>query len=696
MWLSGIALAAIVASANALDLTVAANGGNATSPLQYGLMFEDINFSGDGGIYAELIRNRAFQGNTVHPSTLLGYSAVGGTTLSLKNLSQPLSSALPTSMNVAVAKASSGDVGFSNTGYWGIGVEVQDYTGSFWVKGSYDGSFTASLKSDITKETLASVRVPSKASSSEWIQHNFTLTPASAAQNSNNSFILTFKKSGVTGGSLDFTLISLFPPTYKNRPNGLRKDIAEALKELNPKFLRFPGGNNLEGDDPPYLWYWNETIGPLKDRPGRPGTWGYQNTDGLGLIEYLHWCQDLELEPILAVWDGFYLSGPVTPQSELGVWIQFALDELEFLMGSTSTKYGALRASLGYPEPFQINYVEIGNEDNLGGGNASYSAYRLPMFTEAIKAVYPDITIIGSTPTVDPIPDHISLDYHEYSRPDNFVKEFGLFDHYNRSHPILIGEYAVIEPNNASMASVDWTSGATRLAFPSWTGSVAEAVFLIGAERNSDFIIGASYAPTLQNLNSFQWVPDMISFTADTTKDVLSTSWHMLQLLGNHLITETLPTTGGNFGPAYYVAGYNNQTGSHMLKTAIYNATEDVPVSVSFKGVSAGATATLSILTAPSGDSYNNVGTQVVKSTNTTIKASAGGVFKFSLPNLSVSVLEVQGRPSYWAGSWGGHRGAWGHGGFGGWTPSWGGWGSWKGTGHNKRDVPKGYKEIVY
>jgi alpha-N-arabinofuranosidase len=188
----------------------------------------------------------------------------------------------------------------------------------------------------------------------------------------------------------------------------------------------------------------------------------------------------------------------------------------------------------------------------------------------------------------------------------------------------------------------------------------------------------------------------MISFTADTTKDVLSTSWHMLRLLGNHLITETLPTTGGNFGPAYYVAGYNNQTGSHMLKTAIYNATADVPVSVSFKGVSAGATATLSVLTAPSGDSYNNLGTQVVKSTNTTIKASAGGVFKFSLPNLSISVLEVQGRPTYWAGSWGGHRGAWGHGGFGGWTPSWGGWGSWKGTGHNKRDVPKGYKEIAY
>ena len=263
------------------------------------------------------------------------------------------------------------------------------------------------------------------------------------------------------------------------------------------------------------------------------------------------------------------------------------------------------------------------------------------------------------------------------------------------------GEYAVIEGNNASMASVDWSSNRERLAFPSWEGSVAEAVFLLGAERNSDMIIGASYAPTLQNSNSYQWTPDMISFTADPTKDVLSTSWHMLQLMGNHLITETLPTTGGNFGPAYYVAGYNNQTGSHMLKTAVYNATSNVPISISFNGVSGGATATLTVLTAPSHDSYNAPNkAQVVTSTNTTITAARDGTFKFELPNLSVSVLEVHGRATYWAGSWGGHRGAWGHGGFGGWTPSFGSWGSsaggWKGTGHNKREVPKGFKEVVF
>lgn len=130
------------------------------------------------------------------------------------------------------------------SGYWGIGVQVQQYTGSFWVKGSYNGKFTASLKSDINNETFATAQVQSHASPNEWVQHNYTFTPTSAAPNSNNSFYLTFDKSGVSGGSLDFNLISLFPPTYKNRPNGLRVDIAEALAALNGKFLRFPGGQS--------------------------------------------------------------------------------------------------------------------------------------------------------------------------------------------------------------------------------------------------------------------------------------------------------------------------------------------------------------------------------------------------------------------------------------------------------------------
>ncbi|KAL3428359.1 alpha-N-arabinofuranosidase A [Phlyctema vagabunda] len=150
----------------------------------------------------------------------------------------------------------------------------------------------------------------------------------------------------------------------------------EALKGLNPSFFRIPGGNNLEGLYAPYRLAWNDTIGPLKDRRGHQGTWGYQQTNGLGLIEYFEWCDDLGVEPVWAVWDGLYLnSGPLS-EDEMAPYVQDALNELEFITGDVSTTYGALRASLGYPEPWALNYVEIGNEDNLSNGLQSYIDYR--------------------------------------------------------------------------------------------------------------------------------------------------------------------------------------------------------------------------------------------------------------------------------------------------------------------------------
>lgn len=328
------------------------------------------------------------------------------------------------------------------------------------MKGSYNGTFTVALVSDLTNETYGSLSVGQGSMSGQWTQYNYTLTPTKDAPNANNSFVLTFDACGVSGGSLDFNLISLFPPTYKNRPNGNRIDLMEALAGLNPSFLRLPGGNNLEGDDPPYLWYWNRTIGPLTDRPGRPGTWGYENTDGLGLIEvgipvtphimhasltspqYMHWCQDLGMEPILAVWAGLYLDGTIISNASLQYYVQYALDELEFLMGSTDTTYGALRAQLGYPEPFQVNFVEVGNEDNLNGGGSSYSSYRFPDFYDAIKAAYPNITVIASTVAVNPFPGDAAGDYHQYTRPDYFVSQFDFFDYnYTAEHKVLIGTY---------------------------------------------------------------------------------------------------------------------------------------------------------------------------------------------------------------------------------------------------------------
>lgn len=252
------------------------------------------------------------------------------------------------------------------------------YTGSFYSLGAYSGNFTASLVSDVTNETLASVSFAGSSVAGDWTRQDFTLVPAASASDVNNSFTLTFDAS--SGDVLNFNLISLFPPTYNDRPNGNRKDLMESLAALNSKHFRIPGGNNLEGNTAPDRWVWNLTLGDLTQRPGRPGTWGYDNTDGLGLIEYLLWCQDLNTEPVLAVWSGLYLDGTIVPEDELAPYVQDALNELEFLMGDASTTYGAQRIALGYTDPFPIKFVEVGNEDNLNGGTDSYTAYRFPMF----------------------------------------------------------------------------------------------------------------------------------------------------------------------------------------------------------------------------------------------------------------------------------------------------------------------------
>jgi alpha-N-arabinofuranosidase len=229
--------------ASAINLKVSSTGGNASSPLTYGLMFEDINHSGDGGIYAELINNRAFQGSREFPSTLEPWVPVGNAVFTLQNTSVPLSSALPTSMNVAAGPGSSHTkIGLLNPGWWGIDVKPQKYTGSFWTLGSYKGVFIVKLQSNLTDDIFASVDIPSSSQPSKWVEHTFELEPNVAASNINNTFVIEFDPSS---GAVNFNLISLFPPTYKNTPNGNRPELMEALKALNPSFLRMPGGNNL-------------------------------------------------------------------------------------------------------------------------------------------------------------------------------------------------------------------------------------------------------------------------------------------------------------------------------------------------------------------------------------------------------------------------------------------------------------------
>lgn len=625
----------------AYNLNVASSGSNSSSPLAYGVMFEDINHSGDGGIYAELIQNRAFQ--LPDPSTpeVAPWTAVGGAALAI-DTTLPLS-ALPNSVKVTPS-VKHGWVGLANPGWWGIDVQPQTYSGEFYIEGTYNGPIKAALVSSTTGQTFASTKIQVTSKTGNWTHVTYTLTSKKAAEDINNVLQLTFQSAQATDGSLHFNFISLFPPTYKNRANGMRIDLMEALAELSPSFNRIPGGNNIEGDlATDNFFNWSLTIGPQIDRPGRQGTWGYFNTEGLGLAEYLNWCVDLDMEPLLAVYDGHNLNGTVISEADLQPYIDDVLNELEYIMGDPTTTYwGAIRAQHGFPEGWNINYVEIGNEDYLSGGQPSYSAYRYQMFESAIKAQYPHIVTVSSDPSI--IDAGQAGDYHIYSTPDEFVlTEFSHFDNVPSDTYYFAGEYATVQYNKPPFgSSTNWS--APLNSHPFWEGSIGESVFLIGTERNGDKVIGASYAPTLANNNSIQWGTDMIYFTADTSGTVRSTSHHTIKLLSGTRFTETLPVTSDTgFGPLYYVAGQNTDTGSSIAKMATYNATDDVPVALTFEGVAPGTKANLTWISAPGPFSYAYEGYDPVTTTTEIITSNSAGAFEFFLPNYVVAVLATEG-----------------------------------------------------
>lgn len=353
---------------------------------------------------------------------------------------------------------------------------------------------------------------------------------------------------------------------------------------------------------------------------------------------------------VLAVWAGLALDGGTTPQEDLQPFIDDALDEIEFVCGPANSTWGKVRAELGHPEPFTLNYVEIGNEDWLAGfpgGWDSYRKYRFPMFHDAIKAKYPNIQIIASAATSDPedgppldYPADTLGDYHPYREPDEVVEEFDRFDN-DIGH--IVGEMAAIHPNGGTK----WEG--KLMPYPWWIGAVGEAVSLIGYERNSDRIHGTFYAPVLKNENRFQWSITIIQFAADVKMTTKAVTWYCWSLFAHHPITHTLPTTSNSsYGPVYWGAGIDEtRNGALVWKGATYNTTNGsaVPVSVHFQGVKPGTKANLTLLTNPSGDpfAYNDpqTGVNIVHTTSSMLEADFGGKFNFEMPQLSVGVLDT-------------------------------------------------------
>ncbi len=495
-----------------------------------------------------------------------------------------------------------------------------------------------------------------------WKKYEAILQTKAGASSKDNQFTLTT----TSPGTVWLQQVSLFPPTYNDRPNGNRPDLMRFLAAMKPQFLRLPGGNYLEGDTIAQRFDWKKTIGDIAQRPGHESPWGYWSTDGLGLLEFLDWCEDLHMQPVLAIYAGYSLrQNRIAAGPDLQPYVQDAFDEIDYVTGDAATPWGARRAQDGHPAPFALTYVEIGNEDAFDHAN-TYGA-RFAQFYDAIKARYPQLQIIstvapghsGFNPAVNHMPDLV--DEHLYPSSEGQMEaRADEFDHRPRSGPkIFVGEWA------------------TRLGSPTtnMTAALADAAWMTGMERNSDLVLMECYAPLLVNVShpgtghdpasSMQWPSNLIGYDAATSYG--SPSYYAQKMFSTHhgdvvLATEAhdIPTWTWQPPPPNHSTGTAPAPPSKQLPSLFFDATRDSatgrlflklvnrngtpqPVNIDITGA-----ATVSpkgevvVLKASQGDATNTLEypTHIVPVSEPL--EGIGPHFTRDLPPYSISVLEIE------------------------------------------------------
>jgi alpha-N-arabinofuranosidase len=612
------------------------------SPLHFGLMTEEINYSYDGGLYAELVRNRAFLDNPqtpVHWSVVQGNGSAATITL---DRNQSLNAVLTTSLRLDVAGASpASPAGVANSGYWGIPVKPGTrYRATIYAKAApeYTGPIALAIQSADGATVYATATVPHL--TGDWKEYTVTLRTGKVTPTSNARLALTVDRPGTVW--LGF--VSLFPPTWKNQPNGFRSDLMQMLVDLKPAFLRFPGGNYLEGNSIATRFDWKKTLGPLTQRPGHPGPWGYRSTDGLGLLEFLVWCEDMGAEPVLAVYAGYSLRGEyVKPGPDLAPYIQDALDEIEYVTGSAQTKWGAQRAKDGHPAPFTLQYIEVGNEDFFDR-SGSYDA-RFAQFYDAVKAKYPTLKVVSTVGNEQPAAKRVYsrqpdvLDEHYYRTTDSFLQMSPAhYANYDRKGPeIFVGEWAAHEE------IAPWDPRSRSLPpTPSMKAALGDAAWMTAMERNADLITMQCYAPLLVNVNpgARQWRPNLIGY--DALRSFGSPSYYAVQLFSrNHGDTLLKATLTG--APLLSSITRDSKTGIIIIKHVNPQSTPQ-EVRIDLKGVRRVAPmATMTLLAAdPTATNAIDEPTKVVPVTRQV--SGIGLSFTQTFPPYSITVLRLNAR----------------------------------------------------
>ncbi|HEY5909405.1 MAG TPA: alpha-L-arabinofuranosidase C-terminal domain-containing protein [Verrucomicrobiae bacterium] len=497
-------------------ITVAAEKpGHQISPMLYGIFFEDINCSADGGLYAEMVRNRNFS-DSDKPDYWSAVSS-GGATVSLAvDESRSVSAKNLRSLKVQVTAGGGGRGGVANGGYWGMAVKQgENYTRSLFARGEpgFTGPLVASLEGE-GGTIYAQARIAKV--DSGWQPHKLSLR----TKQTDPKARLVISSTGA--GTFWLDMVSLFPTkTWKNRANGLRPDLAEMLAGLKPAFVRFPGGCWVEGETMSQAYRWKQTIGELGERRTQHNIWQYEATHGVGYHEYLQLCEDLRAEPLFVINCGMS-HREVVPMDKMDEFVQDALDAIEYANGPATSTWGAVRARQGHLAPYNLKYLEIGNEN---GGPRYHERYAL--FHDAIKAKYPQMHLIANEWGGRPGNRSIEIiDEHYYNSPEFFINNSGKYDSYDRAgRKVYVGEYAVTQGCG---------QGNLRAA-------VGEAAFMTGMERNSDVVVMASYAPLFANVNYKKWNPDLINF--DGTRVYGLPSYYVQKLFSENRGDRVLPVT---------------------------------------------------------------------------------------------------------------------------------------------------------
>ncbi len=532
-------LGSIFAQQQNMDLVVnIKKPGAPIQPTMYGLFFEDINFGADGGLYAELIKNRSFE----FPQSLMGWNIFGK--VEVRSDGAPFERN-PHYVRLSYSGHAHKHTGLENEGFRGIGLKKDGtYRFSVWAR-TATNSAPQKIRIELVDEANNPIeRKELEITSGEWKKYEVILASPQEEAKATLRIFLTSE------GPLDLEHISLFPTdTWKGRENGLRKDLVEALNELNPGLFRFPGGCIIEGTDLETRYDWKKSVGPVENRPLNENRWHYTfahrlypdyfQTYGMGFYELFLLSEDMGAEPLPVVNvglacqyqnDGEHCHVPV---GELGDYIQDALDLIEFANGDISTQWGKVRAEMGHPEPFHMKFIGIGNEQ----WGPEYPA-RLEKFIEAIRAKYPEIKIVGSSgPQAEgkdfeylwPEMKRLKVDLvdeHYYRPPQWFLDNAARYDSYDRKGPkVFAGEYASHHKNRKN----------------NFESALTEASFMTGLERNADVVHMATYAPLLAHVDAWQWRPDLIWF--DNLRMVRTPNYYVQKLYGHYAGTNVLPLT---------------------------------------------------------------------------------------------------------------------------------------------------------